>query len=215
MYYCSQKQEQLYGACTPLRLITLFYDNETLVTLFEEEVQACGDISHFKPHYDAVKAISSAGVGTVFECPPTLSSNNWDENDWSKRLTAGLRQLFTSKSLDIEFSAEMELRFRDMVGVSMRAPVDPHCLLFHGAPDILIQRIKVPAANTSTSERPTEESEDEISENTHQRPFLKGYDGWGSPQKLGEIIAALHILLTAKVLRKLQKEELSWKHVFC
>jgi hypothetical protein len=117
-------------------------------------MHACGDSSHIKPHYDAVKDKSSAGVGTVFKCPPTITSNNWDENDWSKRLTAGLRLLFTSTSLDIEFSADMGLRFRDLVSVSLRAPFDTHCFLFHGAPDILIHRTKAvfPAASTSTSE---------------------------------------------------------------
>ena len=56
-----------------------FQDNEALVTFFEEEMQECGDISHIKPKYDAVKDIvdkSSGGVGTVFECLPTISSNN-------------------------------------------------------------------------------------------------------------------------------------------
>ena len=176
-----------------------FQDDDALVTFFEKEMQECGDISHIKPYYDAVKDIvdkRSAGVGTVFECPPTITSNNWNENDWSKHLTAGLRQLFTSKSLDVEFSAEMGLKFRDLVFVSLRAPFDTHCFLFHGAPDILIHRNKAVFR---------EESEDEIIENTHQRPILKGKDGCGPPQKLGEIITALHILLTAKVLRKIDK----------
>ena len=203
---CSQRQEKLYGACTPLRLTTLLSRQQCLTFA----LHACGDSSHsdIKPHYDAVKDIvdkCSAGVGTVFECPPTITSNNWDENDWSKRLTAGRRHLFTSLSLDIEFSADMGLRFRDLVSVSLRAPFDTHCFLFHGAPDILIHRTKAvfPAASTSTSERTTEEESED--ENTHQRPILKRTDGHAPPQKLGEIIAALHILLTAKVMRKITK----------
>ena len=42
-------------------------------------------------------------------------------------------------------------------------------------------------------------SEDEVIEITHQRPPLKGRSASDPPAKLGEIIAALHILLTSKI----------------
>ena len=116
-----------------------FRDNDALLMFFEEALSTCEDSERheIEPHYEKVKATVEAcspGVGTVFECQPTLTSN------WSKRLTAGLRHLFAP--LDIEYSADMGLHFSQLVSVSLRAPFDKRCFLFHGAPDILIHQSK-------------------------------------------------------------------------
>lgn len=55
------------------------------------------------------------------------------------------------------------------------------------------------SASDTTTEGATVSSEDE---NCHQRPPLSGWDNDDPPEKVGELFAALHILLVCKILRK-------------
>lgn len=47
-----------------------------------------------------------------------------------------------------------------------------------------------------------ESSCDESYEETFQKPPLKGKKGAGPPEKLGEAISAVHVILVAKYVRK-------------
>ncbi len=54
-----------------------------------------------------------------------------------------------------------------------------------------------------------------IIENTHQRSPMVGVDALSLPEKTGELIAALHLLLVSTILRKLQKNKPVKEHKVC
>ena len=73
--------------------------------------------------------------GTIFESPCS-SSNNWREDDWTKRLARGIESSFPN--LKVTFSANLGRDFGEIVKILRVANLDPKCFLFRGAPDILI-----------------------------------------------------------------------------
>lgn len=60
----------------------LFLDNDRLLEYYE--VALSEGRNEVEPQAELLKNILS-DVGTDFECPK-FTSNNWSENDWTKRL---------------------------------------------------------------------------------------------------------------------------------
>ena len=90
---------------THYELEPFFQANESLVHSFEKEVSHSRTRS--QEMYDTVKKIvdgESSGEGTIFECIPKATSNIWDENHWTKRLSTGIKML---SNVQVTYSAEM------------------------------------------------------------------------------------------------------------
>jgi hypothetical protein len=133
-------------------------------------------------------------------------SNNWDENDWTKRLHVGIKKTF---KVDVTCGAGIpNTEFKQILMCLNVAFVDQQCFIFRGLPDIIIHR-KCVVIGTSASINVSDSSGDEESvvENSWQRTTLKGSDIDSPSAKLGEVVAGLHILLIAKILRKIKKKK--------
>ena len=86
----------------------------------------------------------------------------------------------------------------------------PECLIFQGAPDILICDTVTHLVDTSGD---VDNSQDEIIENCLQRSKLKSRHGiW--PEKLGEVCAGLYFLLVSKALRDIKQDVIDDKEYF-
>ena len=85
--------------------------------------------------------------------------------------------------------------------------------LFRDAPDIIIHKKNaiVNSASPGSSDSPgasdCDSSNEMAVENTNQRPPLKTDFGRPEPEKLGELLAGLYILLVSKVLKRIMKEK--------
>ena len=65
---------------------------------------------------------------------PMSLVNNWEENDWSKRLQVGIKKTF-----QIHTVYTAETTFRDYLGKIGVENLDK-CFLFRGYPDILVPK---------------------------------------------------------------------------
>ena len=146
---------------------------------------------------------------------PMSLVNNWDENDWSKRLQVGIKKTFQIHAV---YTARNT--FKDYLRVMNVVNLDK-CFLFRGFPDILLQKkgavivgsqaaavaddITNPNPNRQPSNSESSNDEDSIVENSWQRNPLKGADGDDLPEKLGEMLTGLYILLVSKILRRIRK----------
>ena len=135
--------------------------------------------------------------GTMFECPSSLSCN-WNEHDWTKRLARGIA--ISYPNLEVSYTANLGLDFAELKR-KLRVELNTSCFMFRGAPDILIHRNA--ALLTPSSSDINAHDLNESSENSFQKPPLVGADESSLPQKVGELIAGLHILLVSKIWRSI------------
>lgn len=184
-----------------------FMDNRYLMEYYREQAK-CGREEEVKEESDLLQEIierKRSAKGTAFECPESsVPVFNWNEDDWTLRLSRGIEKLHPAST--VTFSALLGMSFGkvlEIVGVAFGVE---KCFLFRGAPDILVQCGGVLCgASTDADVHISSDSEDGAVENCHQRPPLKGYCSMGPPEKLGELIAALHCLVVAKILRRVSK----------
>ena len=111
--------------------------------------------------------------------------------------------------MEAVYSAEMRLNFsKSLIEKTLHLPI--YCAsfyLFRGAPDIIIKK-EIVIVNSAGSDSTSDcDSSDEMAVDTNQRPPLKTGEGRLEPEKLGELLAGLYILLVSKVLRRIVKEE--------
>lgn len=83
------------------------------------------------------------------------------------------------------------------------APKAMFCL--QGYPDLMFHKDRV-IMNGAGNVSEAETSEDEAFEASFQKNPLKGKDGSGPPEKLGELISGVHFVLVVKYLRKILRE---------
>ena len=151
-------------------------------------------------------------------------AGNLMENDWTKRL----HHCFNSKKISCQYTAEMNA---DEVNKLNKLPQQlkiAKVLLFRGAPDLILNIEKHPGLVTCTgvqgssndsSCRPSEDnnSDDSCSSCEDDSPDelvrmqmghqmkTKSYEPASfQPQKVGELVAAMHAALCCKALRKYQ-----------
>ena len=74
--------------------------------------------------------------------------------------------------------------------------------LFRGSPDIVIGNKHLANLGICGSTSNDSSSEDELIENSHQRPPMQGASTFELPEKVGEVFGSLHILLVSKILKK-------------
>ena len=87
--------------------------------------------------------------------------------------------------------------------------IDQECFIFRGLPDIIVcKNTIVISATASVGDDCTDSSDEEATvENSWQKPPLKGCDSFSPAEKLGELVSGLHILLVAKIMRKVHKKK--------
>ena len=112
----------------------------------------------------------------------------WDQSNTSQVYTANLGQ-----NWDIELLQYLGLE------------VDSKLFLFRGAPDVVIRKnTSVTTGGREVLSDSQDSSEDELVENSFQRPPIHGFHHCvpppPSPEKLGEVFEGLHILLVCRHL---------------
>ena len=143
---------------------------------------------------------------------PTLSSLLFQEDDWTKRLSNSIP--YCLKSIDrVKYSCRDGPRF-DVLQHQYSSILITEQYLFHGAPDVIISShrhkllellVDVEGDDDSvlrtqdTSPRSSSSSEDDVIE--ANRGVMTVHRGMVLPEKLGQLIAAMHTLAIAKVIR--------------
>ena len=147
---------------------------------------------------------------TPFECP-ILPSSGWTDNDWTKRLLKGVQCSFPT--VEFKFTATLGTQFPKFLSILGAEELRKEAFLFRGAPDIVIHRdasvITTDYSGTTNEEieDTTLSSEDEVIENSHQRSQLTPSAVTCLPEKTGELIAGLHMLLVSKIYRTIRNEK--------
>ena len=189
-----------------------FFDNRYLMDYYEKLIaEGKADVTPLLDELNKIEGDarrSKIDPELEFERPNSLV-NNWKENDWSRRLVVGIRKTFV---IEATYSAEM-VRFGDLLD-TLRVNCDTTCFLFRGFPDIIIhRRCAVVGSGANYDEHAVIEDlgatmsggEDSVLENSFQRNPLHGFSDSALPEKVGKLFAGLHILLVAKILRKIYK----------
>ena len=191
------------------RLAPFFLDNRRLEEYYRDE-QAKG-FREVESVLDELTDVERKIVNheevtdSEFDRPQLKAVNNWDENQWSKRLFEGIKKTFAFASVTYGagmLSKRFDALLTDHLDVGGQYQ---ECFIFQGFPDIIIHRrcTAVASGGASASAGASEDGSDEDStiENS-QRSNLTGRDITAPPEKLGEVFAGLHVLLVAKILRK-------------
>lgn len=178
-------------------LHSFFLSNTHLLAHFKNELSEGHSVQTRIEKLEAVLN-GADNTGTPFVCPPFMRPNNWDENTWTERLAKGLELTFPD--LKVAFTAKQSFS-TDILRVLSADFIPKECFMFRGVPDILLHHRAV-ISNTDMGADSDTTSEDEVVENSHQRPPIKGITDISLPEKLGELIASLHFILVSKILRK-------------
>ena len=190
------------------RLEPFFMDNPRLIELYSMDQN-----NEAKTVLDEVREFvqrGSTGQESEFQCPSSRV-HSWKENDWTRRLYVGIKKTFTP--LGATYGAGLGVGQFDYILQNLGVgSVDQRCFIFRGFPDIILHNNSVVygggGASTSTSADASDTSgDDSIIENSWHRPPLCGDHDTAPPEKMGELIAALYILLVAKILRKVLKKK--------
>ena len=190
------------------RLQPFFLDNCRLIDFYN--LQTDDSATQLLTELRAVETAIGNGETEVIRdsefVRPTGLVNNWDENDWTKRLHIGIKKTF---KIDTICGAE-KMAFNQILQF-LKVGLDQECFIFRGLPDIIIRRNTIVASASSTasvSDDCTDSSSEEATvENSWQKPPLKGCDESSPAEKLGELVSGLHILLVAKIMRKVHKKK--------
>lgn len=130
---------------------------------------------------------------------------DWNENSWTKRLTFSLKRVLPN--YDIAYTAEKGMDFHcHIVSDVLNLPYKFGLFLFfQGAPDIVISKNLAVTLNANSAES----SDEDIIENCFQHTDLKSSEDGIYPEKLGQLFGYLHMLLAAKIMRRLVIKEKS------
>lgn len=173
-----------------------------------EKKHTCERCKLFLPYFmDNAKALNHY-VKEGLE-PPNLSAeelqqkgigNDWSEYDWTECLLFCLKKALPDHT--IEFSAS-KMFDPDITGKVLNLP-DNKCgdfLFFQGAPDLVIKKKGVVSLAS-------ESLDEDIIENTYQRPQLKcSHDSCDLPDQLGQLLAYINMLLGARIIRRIYKNK--------
>ena len=137
---------------------------------------------------------------TPFECSGHIVYN-WSENDWTKRLVTGLRKMLPDH--DVTYTAEWGTQWDKnlLTRLGVKEIGAANYFLFRGSPDIVIGNKHLANLGITSNDS---SSEDELIENSHQRPPMQGASIFELPEKVGEVFVGLHILLVSKKNSKRQ-----------
>ena len=153
----------------------------------------------------------------VYEPEPLVFS--WNEDDWTRRLYGCLKLTFPN--LYIQLMSKQGTVFNAVQTSLTNGLACANAYIFHGVPDLLVKKKRVICATTRmstevgadvTAQSSKEASEDDSSgdeclmvELSWKRNPMKNAVGYCYPEKLGELLAALHFAMVSKLLRKISK----------
>ena len=185
-------------------LLPFFKDNEEVLKDYKhrsapEDHGIKSDIVELQEIVDGKKRDKN----TPFECSGQILYN-WSENDWTKRLVTGLQKMLPNHNVTYtaEWGTQWDKNLLTHLGVKIGSA---NYFLFRGSPDIVIGNKHLANLGISGSTSNDSSSEDEIIENSHQRPPMQGASIFELPEKVGEVFGGLHILLVSKILKRIQK----------
>ena len=192
------------------RLEPFFMDNPRLIKFYsmEENNEAKAILDEVK---EFVQSGQESGVESEFQCPLAVV-HTWGENDWTRRLYVGIKKMFPT--LGATYGAGLGVgQFRDVLQNLRVGSVDQQCFIFRGFPDIILHNNSVVCGSASASTSGDDSDagdtsgDNSVIENSWQRTPLRGAHDAAPPEKMGELIAGLYILLVAKILRKVLKKK--------
>ena len=164
--------------------------------------------------------------------PVDSPANNFDEDTWTTRLFYCIRKGFPQVTMKL-YAHARAMEASNLVLQNIPKHVSKDCFLFRGAPDIVLkwspvqvvtnasESIAGPSGQAVTDNAPEPSVQDvtdtDVSDTSgesakiefgFQMTYNKGYvDGSAIPNKAGELVAAIHQSVHAKVLRRLKKNK--------
>ena len=157
-------------------LAPYFMDNETLVQYYT--AISLGDDTNRKQKAIEQLAVLNGKCVDQLETPyvaPATTCNNWNENDWTKRLFHCIRDNYTSK---VYYTAIH--KFSQVLVLLRCSHLLKNAWCFQGASDLLFHQDQ-PIFNRVFHDESGESSDDESLEAAFQKPPLKGKGGDGPP----------------------------------
>lgn len=151
---------------------------------------------------------SQNASGTVFETPglPEQNGINFTENAWTKRLSLALQENFKDY-VEVIYSAKEALNFASYQSKRSLLPsneVVTHSYIFHGTPDItIIDKVLLDV----TMEEEIQEGELKNSKFTMECGKQAFSVVNTHPEKLGELLANMHINTVQRVMQQLSMGE--------
>ena len=128
---------------------------------------------------------------------PNIQVTNWDEDAWTHHLISCLKLSFPDYI--ILHTTQEGLKFEQLQADLTNGLSFVQAFIFHGAPDIIVDKNKViEVVGLDSTDTVAVSDIDAAIENYHQRNPLKSASGYESSEKLGELIASLHFLLVWK-----------------
>ena len=127
--------------------------------------------------------------------------HKWSENEWTKILVTGLQKMLPNHNVTYtaEWGTQWDKYLLTRLGVIKSCSAN--YFLFRGSPDIVIGNKHLANLGISGSTANDSSSEDELIENSHQRPPMQGAALHELPEKVGEVFGGLHLLLVSKILK--------------
>ena len=201
-------------------LAPYFMDNEALLRYYQhymntEDASRKDNLTKSVQALEKFNTEGAVATDSCFSCPPN-ESNNWDENDWTKRLSYCLKGQVDHV---VHYTATSSFPSH-LIAILGCGKFTANPFFFRGSPDTLFHRLRavmmtatditrgdaavMMTAAATTGDDDSESSSDELVEMSlcHQRPSLKGIHGSGEPEKLGEMIAAVHFVMISEVLKR-------------
>ena len=178
--------------------------NKRLLTYLEAKYTNYADDAVLKSKIDSILKVLHSGNTAESPCvQPGTTCNNWEENDWTLRLYHCIKNEY-----GVHYTATS--RFPTILNI-LNCNTDYlgiWCL--RGSPDMMFNKERTILLGSSSSggndDDDEGESHDESFEASFQRAPLKGKGGAGPPEKLGEAISTVHVVLVCKYLRAIQNE---------
>jgi hypothetical protein len=193
-------------------LAPYFMDNEALLWYYQHymNTEDASRKDNLTKSVHALEKFNSEGAvasDSCFSCPAS-ESNNWDDNDWTKRLSYCL-----NGEVDHAVHYTATSTFPSLIlAILGCGKFTANPFFFRGSPDTLFHAVTTATtggdaavmmtAASTTGGDDSESSSDELVEMCHERPLLKGTRGGGEPEKLGEVIAAVHFVMISEVLKR-------------
>ena len=192
------------------RLQPFFLDNDSLRVKYQKKLDS-GELSDEDQEF-LQNALATLHSGTLKDTPYIYNSSRgtcWDytEDDWTRRLKFCLDEKYESRGLEIILTADNKANGMNPIDVECHEPFEVFPI--RGAPDILTRNRALVVTHRQDTEDSSDTltSADESIEITHQRPPMKSAGPGKLPEKLGELIAALHFLLVCAIIRCKQKQK--------
>lgn len=129
-----------------------------------------------------------------------INNDTWDENHWTSRLACCLTYLpLLNDHLILNTTT---LSFREMLNQLKVSSLLKRHFLFHGTTDILLSK-KICLVLPTDTDKKDVDINDILIENCYQQQPLQ-VERLNLPEKTGQVIASLHILLVAEIMKFLK-----------